>query len=262
MKQRRMIKNKLFITCLVGLMLMHQIQCAAQTEKEKDQINVEIGSLLPPLGILIDSALAHNPSVKIRDLQIMVNNCEVIAMRMEWMRNLGFQTTVQYGTYNNFSSNSAEGQVTDLLATKSSQTNYGIGGYVKFPLFDFVGRKNQINLSQFELEQARQMAEVQRNEVRQLVIKQYNDLILKHKLFRNKLKYRGTAQLSMEMAENEFKNGVISIGEYSRIAEIESRSDADYESARIDFITSYLILEEIVGEKFNVIDEKSSYENN
>jgi outer membrane protein TolC len=241
---------------------MCHIQVTAQIEKANDPINVEIGSLLPPLDVLIDSALAHNPSVKFQELQILINNCEVKAQRMQWMRNMGFQTDVRYGTFNNFSTNTAEGQVTDLMASRSNQTNYGIGGYIKFPLFDFAGRKNQINLSQFELEQAKQMAEVQRNEVRQLVIKQYNDMILKHKLFRNKLKYRETSRISMEMAENEFKNGVIPIGEYSRISEIESRADGDYESARIDFITSYLILEEIVGVKFNLIDEKTSYENN
>jgi hypothetical protein len=72
-----------------------------------------------------------------------------------------------------------------------------------------------------------------------------------------KAKYIETARINLEMVEREFQNGVVSVGEYSRISEIVTRTEADFESARIDFITSYMVLEEIVGFKFNLTNAVS-----
>jgi len=257
-----MRKNGIILS-IVCIILLIKIPCIAQTEKEPNLLDLEIGSLLPPLSVLIDSAVTHNPYVKFRDLQIIVNQCKLNADRSQWLRNMGIQTDIRRGTFDNFSTNVSEGQNPSLFSTKSNQTNYGIGAYLKFPLYDFVNRKNQINLSKTELEQAENMAEVQRDEVRQLVIRQYNDVILKQRLLKNRSKYVVTARVNMEMAEKEFQNGVIPIGEYSRISEIINRAESDFETSRIEFITSYLILEEIIGFKFNLIKiENVANENN
>lgn len=246
------MKRSLYILILTGFVLILHFKGIAQSSKDADLLKIEIESILPPLGNLIDSAIANNPYVRYRDLQIIVNKCKYNADRSQWLRNMGVQTDIRSGTFDNFSTNTSEGQNPSLFATRSNQTNYGIGAYIKFPLYDLVNRKNQINLSRTELEQAESMAEVQRDEVRQLVIRQYQELVLAQKLIRNKSKYFETAKVSMAMAEKEFQNGVIPVGEYSRISEIVSRADDDFETARINFITSYLILEEIVGIKFNI----------
>lgn len=246
------MKRSLKILIIIVNILLLQISGVAQTAQEKDLLNIEIVTVLPPLGHLIDSAIAHNPYVRYRDLQIIVNKCKYNADRSQWLRNMGVQTDIRHGTFDNFSTNTSEGQNPSLFATKSNQTNYGVGAYIKFPLYDLVNRKNQVNLAKTEVEQAESMAEVQRDEVRQLVIRQYQELILNQKLIRNKSKYFETAKVSMAMAEKEFQNGVIPVGEYSRISEIANRAADDFETARINFITSYLILEEIVGIKFNL----------
>jgi outer membrane protein TolC len=208
--------------------------------------------MLIPLQAMIDSAVAHNPQVRFRDLQIVVNQSKLKAERSEWARNIGLQSDVRYGTFDNFSTNTSEGQTPSYFATRNNQTNYGVGAYIKFPIFDMVNRKNQIKLAEAEAEQAEQMADAQRDEVRQLVIRQYNDLILKHKLLKIRLRYFETARINSEMVEKEFQNGVVNVTEYTRISEILTRAESDYETARVDFITSYMILEEIAGFKFNI----------
>ena len=62
--------------------------------------------------------------------------------------------------------------------------------------------------------QAQSMTEVQRDETRQLVIRQYNDLILKQRLLRIKSKYPEALRINMQMVEKEFTNGIISVTEY------------------------------------------------
>ncbi len=245
MEQKKPILLALFI---FGLSLV----AVSQDQKQNDQLNGDISEQLPPLNALLDSAMKHDPYVQFRDLQLIINDCKLKANRSEWMRHIGFQTDIRYGTFDNYSTNNAGGQTPSAFATSRNETKHGYAAYIKFPLYDIVNRKNQNKLAKTEIEQAERMAEVQRNEVRQLVIRQYNDLILKQRLLKIKSKYLETSRINMEMVEKEFQNGVVSVGEYSRISEIGTRTESDFETARVDFITAYMILEEIVGFKFNL----------
>jgi outer membrane protein TolC len=224
--------------------------------QESENFNVledNIESMLPPLETIIDSAISNNPNVKLRDLQINVNRYKLRADRTLWTKNLGIQTDIRYGTFDNFSTNTSEGQNPSLIATRSIQMNYGVGAYIKLPIYDVVNRKNQINLASAEVEQAVNFAKFQRNELRQSVIKQYNELIIKHRLLKIKSKYAETSKINMQMVEQEFTNGIISISEYARISEIVTRTEIDFENSRMEFLTAYMILEEITGIRFNLI---------
>jgi outer membrane protein TolC len=217
-----------------------------------DPAKDEISGKLPPLSVLIDSAISNDPYIRFRDLQLVINNCKLKANRVEWTRNVGFQADVRYGNFYNYSINSSGGTDPAAIATNRLETKYGGSLYVKFPVYDFLNRRNQLKLAEVEIEQARSMSEVQRDETRQLVIRQYNDLVLKQRLLRIKAKYLETSRIKMQMVEKEFTNGIISVTEYARISEIVTRTEADFEIARVDFLTSYLILEEITGMKFNL----------
>ena len=149
--------------------------------------------------------------------------------------------------------NTSEGQSPATYASLSNQLNYGVGAFIKLPFFDLVNRKNQIKLAAAEVEQAKSFAQTQRNELRQIVIRQYNDLIVKHRLLKIKSKYAETSKINMQMVEKEFTNGIISISEYSRISEITTRTEIDFENSKMEFLNAYMILEEITGIRFNLI---------
>lgn len=246
------MRHSVKIVIVFYLFLMVQFNGIAQNVVKPDLLKDNIETLLPPLQTLIDSAIANNPFVRFRNEDIKVNEFKLKADRMQWTRNLGIQTDIRYGTFNNFSTNTSEGQTPSNLATLSNQMNYGIGAYLKFPLYDLINRNNQQNLTKAEIDKAISMAEVQRDEVRQSVIRQYNDLILKQRLLRNKSKYIETARINVQMMEKEFQNGVISLGEYTRLSEIASRAEADLETSRSEFITAYMILEELIGYKLGI----------
>jgi len=247
------VKFNYHISILFFTVLFIQMSGSAQVTVKFDILNDNIESILPPLETIIDSAIANNPNVKFRDLQININKFKLDADRNLWTRNLGIQADGRYGTFNNFSTNTSEGQTPSTISTLSSQFNYGVGAYVKLPIYDFINRKNQINLSEAEVEQAESFAESQRNELRQTVIKQYNELIVKHRLLKIKSKYAETSKINMQMVEQEFTNGIISVSEYSRISEIVTRTEIDFENSKMEFLTAYMILEEITGIRFNLI---------
>ena len=257
------MKRSFYIQFLFVILGFINLSGFGQTPKKFNLLTDDLSTMLPPLETLIESALKNNPFVKFRELQINVNKNKLQDQRSLWLKNFGVQTDIRYGTFDNFSTNTAEGQNPALLATRSVQLNYGAGAYMKFPIFDIVNRKNLINMAKSEVGQAEEMAEQQRNELRQKVIQQYNDLLLKQKLVKIKSKYLETSRINMEMVEKEFQNGVITLSEYSRISEIVTTGESNFEIVKTDFITAFMLLEESIGYKLNLnITIQASNDNN
>jgi len=100
------------------------------------------------------------------------------------------------------------------------------------------------------VEEAKRLAESQEAEIRQIVIKQYQDVILKQKLLTIKSLNLGSATVNMEMVEKQFRNGVIPVAEYVRLSDMTSRIQSDYELAKSDFILAKQLLEDTVGFTF------------
>jgi outer membrane protein TolC len=101
------------------------------------------------------------------------------------------------------------------------------------------------------------MAQVQKDELRQVVIKLYEEILLKQKILNIRSQSLGNARVNMEMVDKEFRNGTIPVTEYVRISDIVSRTESDYETAKTDFISAKKILEEIVGFTFNKANSNS-----
>lgn len=234
-----------------------------QTENSFDQLKDEISEKIPPLSVLIDSAIAHSAAVQFKDQQIMIDEYKLRSKRLEWSRNMGLQANSGYGNLYNYTTTST-GSI-DPVPTNSnrSQSQYSASVYVNLPLNTVLDRKNQIKITQLELEQAKSSVQVVHDEIRQLVIENYNSLILKQRLFQIKLKNLETVKINMQMVEKQFLNGVTSIAEYTRMLADIANLETDYEKSKMDFLNSYMMLEEIVGMKFNLVKTtQESYDHN
>ncbi len=201
---------------------------------------------LPPLFSLIDSAIKHNASVQYRNLEITLRQTNLKSEKIYWTRNAGVQADTRYGTFDNFSSSSTS-QSTTLLTSTNKQFNYGVGVYLKLPLGDVINRKNQVKRAETEVEEAKQLSLAQQDEVRQMVIKLYQDVLLHQKLLVIKSSALGNARANGDMVEKEFKNGLIPVNEYVRISDIVSRAESDYEIEKKEFATAKLLLENVTG---------------
>jgi len=247
------MKFLLLFIILLGLNSILPCTIVAQDVKPLDESVLFDSISIPPLNVMIDSALAHNPTLAYFEQGIRVKKISLALNQKSWTKNFGIQADVRYGTFDNFSTNTAEGQNPTLVATKAIQTNYGVGGYLKLPLSDFVNHKSQIQLAKMDVDQAESMAESQRDQIRQTVIKQYNDLVLKLSLLKIKAKNLETTRMNMVMAEKEFQNGVIALGTYSGMSETAGNAEINFAEAKADYKTAYMLLEELVGFKFNIL---------
>lgn len=246
--------NKFFhvlsIFCLVSMSL-NTIQ--AQNQGLED--NSFKGSLykFPPLQVVIDSAIKHSAMLSFRKHHIGVMESTLKSEKIYWTKHLGIQGESKYGNINSFSTDT-DGAVSSSALATTEQFNYSFGVYFKFPVYDFINRKHQLKLAKLEVEEAISMAEFTKEEIRQNVIRLYQDLILKQKLLQIRSRSLGDGRVNMEMVEKEFRNGVVAISEYVRITNMTANLEADFEKAVADFITAKQLLEDMAGFVFGLTD--------
>ena len=202
--------------------------------------------LIPTLEVLIDSALANNGMLGYRVDEIEVKKANLKMKKRYWTRNFGIQGDNRYGTFDNFSSN-VSGPNTVQLSSTTIQTNFGIGFYLKIPVFDVYNRKSDIKQAKAELSQAENLVKFQEDEIKETVIRYYEDLILKQRLLRIRAVNLSDAKVNLEMAQKEYTNGQIPLYEYIRISDITSGIETEFEKTKSALMTSKKLLENLTG---------------
>jgi len=210
---------------------------------------------LPPLQILIDSAVRHSPQVRISDAEISIMRCTLKEEKNSWTKNIGLLGELMTGNLYQFSTNQTSGANPNEFISDRYEYNYNIGLFLRMPLSDFTNQKIRINIAKREIEKSILLKEEKAMDIRKEVIMVYQDLLMRQELLKIKNESQLTTRLQVQMAEIEFKNGTIKIAELARLVEFNATNIYDYKQETFLFYRQYLILEELVGMKFNLISE-------
>ena len=227
----------------------------AQQKKKFNPLTDDITQMVPPVSILLDSAFAHDPALRFAQLQYVIDKGNLHSSQAQWTQDLGLQANGGYGTFDYLYNNNIGGQNQQTTTLKQNETQYGVGAFVRLPIYDLVNHRNQIKIAKAVMQQAETLSETRKNEIRELIIRQYNDMIEKQQLLKIKSKYLETSRINTQMAEKGFVKGTISLDDYSRVSEIGSHTETDFETAKIEFINSYMIMEVMTGINFNITNE-------
>jgi outer membrane protein TolC len=244
------MKNRLKTTISLFLLCLTILQAEAQDRNEDVSSGETTKLLIPVLNVLIDSALVNNGMLNYRRLEMDAKESNLKSKRRDWTKNFGLQADTRYGTFDNFSSN-IDGSNTSTISSFTKQLNYGVGLYLKIPVFDILNRNSQIKQAKAELAQAKSLIKFQEDELKETVIRHYEELILRQSLLELRASNVADARVNMEMAEKKFRNGLMPIYEYVRISDITSRIASEYESAKSDLLLSKKLLENITGVSIN-----------
>jgi outer membrane protein TolC len=212
----------------------------------------DIVDFIPTLKSLLDSAVINSPNIGWHDADIKRNKMLVRTMQREWTRNIGFQADVRHGSYDNVGLNESAGNTLNTFYSNRIETRFGVGAYIKLPLFDAVNRRNDIRFSMVELEMSEWQKEMKIREIREVVIKRYNELILAQNILRIEAEAVEVSRLQADFAENQFLNGEIEVQDYSRLKGLYFDSKVSFENAKSKFSTAYMLLQEATGVVFNM----------
>jgi len=209
---------------------------------------------IPPLNDLIDSAIVHSPNVAAADAEIYMRKYGIKSAQRDFLTNFYLDAGMNLFYQDALTGNQTNfGDINSVLSTQDV-SGYALGISIRMPLDDLADRRNRIKHATKYMEQAFSEREYQIRLLRRDIIVQYNRLIINQKILQIANDNQIYMSLQMALAEKEFLNGQISLYELARLNEMNRRAVTDFEQTRNEFYSAYMILQELVGIKFNVIN--------
>lgn len=220
--------KKHFIAIIAAL--LGQIAVAQSTA---DTVQADLGKYLPPLALLIDSAVANSPRLSHYNAMVKSYEYNVSQQKLAWTDHIVFGGNYNYGDI---------GQLQNTLFL-GRQVSVGVA----IPLGAIANRKNQVNIAKSQLEAEEMTYEQVKLEVQEEVIGTYNDLLLYQRLIGIQAEAMQSAELAMEMAEERFRRGELTMDQLGTYIELQAKYKTAYETMRTKFNNTYYKLERIVG---------------
>lgn len=226
--------------------------CAATGHCQQFDSSNESDSVLrklPSLQRLLDSAMLHSPLLVQQGCQISIRELQLERKRLQWLEYFNVETFVQYGNNNSYVSNSfSTGGNTGN--TSSSQTRYGVGFTVKYPIFNLFSQRKDVAIAKQEIASANLQRKIYEQDVRKSIIELYNRVLLSNSLLRAKLEALQMSRLAVDQSERDFKMSKITINELSKISDSNMKNITEYQLALSDLRLSLDLLQELSGYYF------------
>ena len=251
------MKNK-HVQCVAVLLLLHlgcfaQVRTASNVDSVQLDESKDIQEQLVPLDSIIDIALHNSPAVKFQQDVTDAAKYQVAFIKSEWTNNIaGFGN---YATGNQRIA-TADSQNPGLLSSSSLSNGYRAGVQVTIPLYNFIGHKSRVDIYKAEWQASIHKSEQARQELAQYLIQLYYALIYSRNLITIRSEAKQTAINQSQVAEHEFKDGVIAASELSRLKTVEVNARADFEEARRQFATNYFQFQNMVGVSMEKLIQK------
>ncbi len=245
---------------IIGLLIICTATALSTIGQTKDTLFVfnpivdDITLRIPPLDDLIDSAIVHSPSVASVDAEIYIRKYGIKTARRDIWQNFYMDAGLGLDRLYGFTNTQVSVGIPNDVSTSQDNKAYLLGINVRMPLDDLMDHRNRVKSATKYMEQAFSEREVQIKLIRRGIIEQYNRLIINQKILKIANDNQIFMSLQMALAEKEFLNGQLSLYELARLNEMNRKAVTDFEQSRNEFYNAYMILQEIVGIKFNVIN--------
>ncbi|RLD38300.1 MAG: hypothetical protein DRI74_04295 [Bacteroidetes bacterium] len=214
----------------------------------------DITKKIPPLDVLIDSALINSHRLKYWDKEIKITEYELKSAKRDWAKGIYFTGEAREGTWTSLTFVQDEyGNEVGTLGT-TDQGRYSIGLGLRLPVQSFWDRGNQIKLNKMRIERNIEKMLEDRQTIRANVINLYNELIIQQNMLKLDIDNIEFSELTAEMADREFQNGKISLADLSRVRDNLARARYRFVDSQTGFINAYVMLQEITGIKFNELN--------
>lgn len=250
-------KIRFLILLIPVLLLVSKVSGQILANDESKLFNPltdDITKRLPNVRVLIDSAVANSPSVRYEELKADYYYYEQLSQERYWMEHFSFNLDLNWGVWNFYDTQRSSISAPFWVDLNSLRDNFAIGFYIRFPLATIVDRRNRIAKQKKWQELSFVQREINRQFVVRETIEAYDMMIQWQNYIRIYNDYRKFTMIQMQMAQNQFLNGEISTAEYTRLKEIQTRGDIEYQQAIAEFSKNYRILEILTGINFNLIN--------
>ncbi len=238
--------NKIVYTFLLFFFIGKLV---AQDSLLFDPVRMPIEKALPALSNLLDSAVKYSPLLTIKNKEAEISRLEEISTKRKWIEFASFEGRTSWGKNDNLTTDIIDNSSS---LTTSNQFRYLAGIVVRIPFHKLftLGLNNKIAKEKKEI--AFLASEVEIKKIRELIIRQYSDLILAQNILVTKSENVQSLDVVCVMAEKRFVNGNVSLEELTQVRQNLSKAKEELATARNAFVLTYLLLQESTGIEFNL----------
>lgn len=202
---------------------------------------VSIAESLPSLDSLIFLAVKNHPTIQLNEAMSQASFEKLKVQKRSWSTNvsgfynysLGNQSLIISGTANSDINNVANG--------------YRYGVNLALPLSEFIQRGPRIKAAKSEFEASQLKVDEVTQVLARLVVEEYHYLLSAEELLRIKSRAFENSRINENLSEKAYREGSITILEYSRVMEMTATAEAEYVLARKDFLTAFRQFEILIG---------------
>jgi outer membrane protein TolC len=215
-----------------------QLSNAQDLAEDEDTLIVNLIDYLPPLPVMIDSAIANAPRIEFFIQRQKMFEFQQEAARLEWMNRIQLNANYFDGNNNLVGNNLALGGL-----------NYGVG--ISVPLGIVTTTRNAIKMAEAaSLSEAAQSKEQERL-IRQEVEETYSRLLMLKELIALSTEAKESARFIYEQSEIRFVKGELSLDELGQNNDLRTRWATQYTTHKTQFYDTYRLLQNLVGVPFS-----------
>lgn len=206
---------------------------------------------LRPLNAILADAEQHSPALKMEQLDAEILYSDLRILKKEWANYLALSGSFQVGNVQ-FIDNLSSGSTPDVR-TVTRENIFAVAGVsIRLPLSDFITKAERRRQLEIQLDQERLNLQQKKFELRQLVIRQYNDLQRALRLMEIRNRDLNFHELTTETAERYFREGSMDLEEYTNAFNRRNEAEIRLEEAKMDAQLLYLLLRELAGKEIKV----------
>ncbi len=236
------MNNLKFLGIILGLLLSMSQRGLGQVNNSQDLgAGEDLANELPPLGNLIDIALQNSPLLKYNDNVIEQGEREIKLEKRSWQDRISI-----IGNY-------SQGDQALLIGSQSggfggnALNGWRLGANVIIPISTVTTRRLRVQISELQVDAARNQKDEVERQVKNQVILEYYQLITAYRVMKIKSGARESAVLQRTLAETYFSEGSISLEDYSNVDQIGANVEVDFEMAQSEYLAKYRQFEQLLG---------------
>lgn len=208
------------------------------------------GTALP----LLQAAAARNsPILRGVDIEKAIAQEEIKLARKTILNTVALTANYNYGNLATIGGTGPNPVPSPGGFGQENTGRYSAGVGFSLPIELIAGRGNRIRREQLNLQRTETTRQEQERQLRQEIITLYQNVVIARKLLTLRQEALVNARTNYQLAERQFRQGQLTLPAFSEANSLITEVTATQESARNQYDTAFLLLEEVVGAKISTL---------
>lgn len=213
----------------------------------------DITQILPPLDSLIQWAKEHSPKLKYYEEDLKSFELKKKEAGTDWLDVFSLGAGYSYGIFDNLNNQQLVGDPNaSQILLSTQQSRYNLNAAVKIPLNTLLGRSRDMKQAELGIKKAEYTRQIIENELTELVIARYYELVGIHENFLITSTMVDTYRVRAQTSKKNYENGVIGFNEFNTSHQMLNDAIKAKAGQRTALAMALRYLQEVVGLPINL----------